>query len=862
MRFYTNVQQYGNSVYLIGFENGVRIQEEIPSTPYLFVNAPANTETPYRTLGGRPVIKKTFETPQDARKFVQEKDGIIGFDIYGLERFLYTFINDHYPNEVQYDASLVSVTTIDIETDSENGFPNIKEADKAIISVTVRNKENTLVLGMKPYTPDSDNVKYILCKDEWTLLDQLLTALQSEMYYPDVITGWNVEFFDMPYIINRVRRIMGQKHVLRLSPFRILTSRTFTLNGNETTVETPLGVTILDYLGLYKKFSFSQQESFKLDHIAFLELGERKIDYHSLGYETLHDFYVNDFTNFINYNIRDVDLVYRLDEKLKFIEQVFALAYDGKVNYIDTLTTVTMWDVIIHNYLLARGIVVPRAGRNNKDRQIEGAFVKDPQIGLHKWVVSFDLNSLYPHLIMQYNISPEMLHSQNERFANVDKYDENGNLTGYDITDSIGMFINDKALDDPEIRNYLTTNDLTITPTGCMFKRETQGFLPRLMSTMYNDRSAWKKKMLAAKQQYELTPTRELANEIARCHNMQLAKKIQLNSAYGALGNAFFRWFDPRYAESITKSGQLSIRWIEKHINEYLNKLFKTSGVDYVIACDTDSMYIKLDKLVDTVFPNGAPTEKIVDYLDKVCQQKIEPFIDKCYDTLGEYVNAFEQKMKMKREAIADKGIWTAKKHYILNVWNLEGVAYKEPKLKMMGIEAVRSSTPSACRTNIKKALSIIMNKSEDDLIDFIAKSREEFMSLPFEEIAFPRGVKDMNKYAGSASGYKKISRAGVPIHVRGALIFNHQRKKLGLENILMPITEGDKIKFCYMKMPNPFFENVLATPGSLPKQFNMDKYIDHDQQFDKGFLEPIKTILDVIGWKTERQNTLESFFA
>lgn len=719
-----------------------------------------------------------------------------------------------------------------------------------------------VVLGMFEYEPEQQNVTYIHCNNEKDLLERFIQVWRSKQFNPDIITGWNVEFFDMPYIVNRVRRILGEYSVKKLSPWELMSSREFEINGKPIVLEQPVGITVLDYLGLYKKFSFSQQESYKLDHIAFIELGERKLDFIALGYETLDDFYKKDFRNYINYNIRDVELVDRLDAKLKLLEQVFALAYDGKVNFIDTLTTVRMWDMIIHNHLLERNIVVENPKVTEKQRQIEGAYVKDPKPGMYDWVVSFDLNSLYPHLIMQYNISPETLAGQCMKFANREQFDEYGRLVDYSVTDSIGMFIDDRALDDLSIRNQLVEQNVTMTPTGCMFDRDYQGFLPKLMETMYNDRSEWKKRMIDAKKKYEINPTEELRNEVARCHNMQLAKKIQLNSAYGALSNVYFRWFDPRLAESITKAGQLSIRWMEKKINEYLNKLFKSNGEDYVIACDTDSMYIRLGPLVDTVFKDKKDHDKIVKFLDKVCEDKLEPFIDKCYTELALYVNAYDQKMKMKREAIANKGIWTAKKHYILNVYNLEGVQYKEPKLKIQGIEAVRSSTPSACREYIKDALKIIMSDTEEDLVRFIDSKRVEFKSKPFEEIAFPRSVKDMNKYYDSKTGYRKISKSGVPIHVRAALLYNHMLKKKQLDTILNPIYEGDKIKFAYMMIPNPLHENVFATTGSLPKQFGLEKFIDYDTQFDKAFVEPIKTIVNVMGWRTERaSSTLEDFF-
>jgi DNA polymerase elongation subunit (family B) len=573
--------------------------------------------------------------------------------------------------------------------------------------------------------------------------------------------------------------------------------------------------------------------------IANIELGERKMDYSE--YDSLFGLYKNDFQKFIEYNIKDVDLVGKLDDKLKFIEQVFAIAYDGKVNYQDAFTSVRMWDVIIHNYLLSQKIVVPHNKVGTKERQIIGAFVKDPQVGMHKWVVSFDLNSLYPHLMMQYNISPETYV---------------GHISAINGDDGVNKILNG-YLDEPSVRNQMISQNVTVAASGCMFDKDYQGFLPKLMQKMYDDRVVYKKRMIEAKKAQELNPCYENEKAIAQNHNMQLAKKIQLNSAYGALSNEYFRWFDPKLAESITLSGQLSIKWIEREINIYLNKLFKTKDKDYVLACDTDSMYITLDSLVTQCGLENSPTAEVITFLDRVCEDRLEPFIDKCYERLSGYVNAFEQKMKMKREAIANKGIWTAKKRYILNVWNNEGVSYAEPKLKMMGIEAVRSSTPQACRNNIKKAIAVIMNEDENAIIKFIEKFRLEFAKLPFEDVAFPRGCKGLTEYADPSSIYRKAT----PIQVRGALVYNHLLKQKKLDQRYQLIQEGDKIKFCYMKVPNPVRENVLACPGNLPRQLGMDQYIDYNTQYDKAFVEPIKTILDAIGWRVEKKATIEDFF-
>ena len=351
---------------------------------------------------------------------------------------------------------------------------------------------------------------------------------------------------------------------------------------------------------------------------------------------------------------------------------------------------------------------------------------------------------------------------------------------------------------------------------------------------------------------------KQLENEISRYKNLQLAKKVQLNSAYGALGNEYFRFFDIRQAEAITLSGQLAIRWIEKKLNIYMNKLLKTENIDYVIASDTDSIYLHLGPLVEKVF-KGKDKEEIVNLIDKACSDKIEPYIDKSYQELADYMNAYDQKMQMKREVIADKGIWTAKKRYILNVWDSEGVRFAEPKLKMMGIEAVKSSTPMSCREKIKEALKIIMAGNETEFQAFNAKFKEEFSTLSFEDVAFPRGVSELTKYDSKSS--TSLYPKGTPIHVRGSLLYNHMLRQKKLEKKYQAIRDGDKIKFCYMKMPNPLQENVFSVLNVLPKEFGMEKYIDYDTQFEKAYIEPLKIIVNTFGWNPEPVSSLMGFF-
>lgn len=843
MYFYTNFHAHKNEILVRGYRNGKRFKTKIKQTPYIFVKS-KNSKSKFHTLDGEPVERIDFDTVWEAREFIKEYKDVHDFKLYGSTDYSYVYINNEFKGEIDYDPNYVSVVSIDIEVAADEGFPDIYKADKPVTAISLRKNGKSVVLGCGDYTPKSADVNYIKCKDEKNLLTKFLQVWNHSDWAPDVVTGWNVEHFDIPYLYNRINNLLGGDSVKKLSPWEMVNEREI-IRGKSLSragkqiedridkVYEMVGISTLDYLEIYKKFSFTNQETYRLDHIASVELGESKVDYSE--YESLLELYKQDYEKFIDYNIHDVVLVDRLEDKLGFIKQIFAIAYDAKVNYNDTFTTVKPWDVIIHNYLYSKNIVIPFPERKFLDSSLVGGYVKEPKLGMHHWVVSFDLNSLYPHLIMQYNISPET-------------------YMGKRPVPSIDDLISGTPVDG--------ASGVAIAANGCTYTKEKQGFLPELMEKMYNDRVMYKKKMIEARQEYEKNPSYELEKSISRYHNLQFAKKIQLNSAYGALGNQYFRWFDLKHAEAITMSGQLAIKWIESRMNVFMNKMMSTKNRDYVIASDTDSIYMVMDDLVTTIFGSELEVKtnekyiEIVRALDKFIEAKIEPYIEKSYQELSTMMNAYSQKMKMKRESIANKGIWTAKKKYILNVLNSEGVEYSEPKLKMMGIEAVRSSTPGVCRDRIKKALDIIMNKDETTLIKFVEEFRSEFMRMPYEDIAFPRGCKGMMEYHDSSTVYRKST----PIHVRGALLYNKMIKDNNITTV-EKIKDGDKIKFCYLTLPNPIRENVISTLGVLPKQFALEKYIDYNTQFQKSFIDPIENILNIIGWSYEKKNTIDSFW-
>jgi DNA polymerase elongation subunit (family B) len=553
------------------------------------------------------------------------------------------------------------------------------------------------------------------------------------------------------------------------------------------------------------------------------------------------------YQKFIEYNIKDVELIIKLEDKLKLLELAVTLAYDTKSNFEDVFAQTRMWDALTYSYLREKDIIVPPRVVKDKDAAFEGAYVKVPQVGLHDWVASFDLNSLYPHLMMQYNISPETLI-------------EPGNYTD----EMRGVLVQGVSVDRLLKKGIDTTKleNATLTPNGQFFRTDIQGFLPKMMEEMYTDRSKFKKLMLQAKQEYEnetdSSKKYEIEKRIAKYNNIQLAKKVSLNSAYGALGSQYFRFYDLRMALGVTTAGQLSIRWIENKINEWMNRILDTKDVDYVIASDTDSIYLRMGELVNKFIKDTTDKQKVISLMDKICEEKLQPYIDKSYKELADYIHAYDQKMQMKREGLSNKGIWTAKKRYILNVYNNEGVQYKEPQMKVMGLEMIKSSTPSAIREKMKEAIQLMVSGTENDIHKFIEDFRKEFKKLPVEEISFPRGLNGLNTYSDSLSLYKK----GTPIHVKGAILYNHNLNLKNLTKKYPLIQEGEKVKFTYLKMPNPFKDTVISYPSRLPKEFELQQYIDYDMQFEKAFLEPIKVILDCMGWRVEKTSSIEDFFS
>ena len=828
MNFYKNVIVHRGKLLIRGVLNGKEYQEKLDFSPTLYVLS--NEQTEYKTLQGQNLKPIRLNSIADARRFKKEVE-TQNSPIFGLDRFHYQYIGQEYPGRIDWSREYIKIFTLDIETTCEDGFPDVENPTEELLCITIKNQSNKQIItwGVGDFYHNRDDVTYVKCKTENELLMQFMVFWTKN--YPDVITGWNTKFFDLPYLMNRIRHLHGDKVINKLSPWKLIQREEIEVRGKPQTIYDLYGIVMLDYLDLYRQYIPQRPESYKLDHIGEIELGENK---NENPYETFKEFYEKDFQKFVDYNIQDVEIVDKLEDKLRLIDLALTIAYESKVNYDDIFSQVRLWDTLIANHLMTKKICVPPREDQVKETKYVGAYVKEPRVGLYKWVVSFDINSLYPHIIIQYNISPEKIIGVKSSGVSVDR-----------------------MLEGRTPLEYLETDGACITPNGALFKTDSQGFLPEMMETMYKERVIYKNKMLDAKKRLQKTKDTSIEKEISRYHNIQWARKIALNSAYGAIGNQYFRYYDVRQASGITTAGQFIIRFIENKMNEYLNNVMQTQGkTDYVVASDTDSIYVVLDKLVEKTC-QGKTDDQIVNFLNKVCDNKLEPYIEKCFDDLSRYTNAYKNAMVMKREVISNKAIWVAKKRYMMNVLDEEGVRLAKPKLKIMGIEAVKSSTPQVCRGKIKEAINIIMTKDEKSLQDFIREFKQEYFKLSAEQVSFPRSCNNLKKYRSS----KDIFIKGSPIQVKGALIYNYNIKKMGLQNKYPYIQEGDKIKFVKLLEQNPFRFDVISYITKLPPEFKLQKCVDYEVQFQKTFLDPMRFILEAIGWQSEKQATLEDFF-
>jgi DNA polymerase elongation subunit (family B) len=838
--FYTSVTQSKNQLLVSGYEDGERVLETIPYRPYLFV---PKTGGEHRTIFGEPRTKMDFSSIYDAKEFVDKYSKVDGFQIDGMNNWPYLYIYDNFKKPKKtFDFDTLSIVDLDIEVDVENGYCSAEDATNAITAITISRNGRYVCFGLKDFDPKKCpyDAIYIKCDSEFHLLRRFLRVWNSPDFSPDIVTGWNIDEFDIPYIINRIARVLGLDDARKLSPFNYIQSREVMGQYGAKQLWSIAGVAIYDYMQLYIKFvvpNKGRPESFALNYICQEELGEKKLDYSEYG--DLDTLYRENPEKYYEYNIRDVWLVDRLEAKMKLIYLAVIMTYDAGVNFADVFGTIRVWDSIIHEYLRRDNRVVPFTKLSDQDFKLEGGHVKDPKPGEYHFVSNFDLKSSYPHQIMMYNIGAET-------FVDVYPNVRADNFVAREV----------------DIDAATENGKYCVAANGCRFRKDKKSFLAALMEENFAKRAEYKKLMIEAEQKAldatDPAEKKRWEDDKAKYENMQHGTKIKINAAYGALSNAYFRWFNPYFAEAITQSGQLAVKWGQNVVNGYLNKVLKTED-DYVIAIDTDSLYIHLGPLIYKIDPtadaNKGDVRKSIKLMDKICSEKILPLIRAGYQEMADYMGAYAQKMDMNREVLANKGIWTGKKHYILNMYDKEGIAYDPPKKKIVGIEAVRSSTPNAARAKIKEALDIILNGSESDLHSFVNNVREAFKVLPVDEIAFPRSASDLDKWIDAAGNF----RSGTPIQARAVINHNNLLKTLQVKRF-KPIGSGEKSKFVYITKYNPHNIPVVGFADILPPEFGLDDFVDRMKQFNKGFRSPLESITKAIGWSTEPIATLDTF--
>jgi len=832
MRYYTNVARYGNSLLYRGYKDGHRDQKRVKFKPTLYI---PDSDGSHKSLHGIDVSPIKFDSMREAKDFVDQYKDVPNFEVYGNQNYIVQHIQEQYPGKTSFNRDEINVANIDIETEYDDGWSAPDTAANRIISIALWQKDRYYVWGMKAYDNRRKDVEYHQCSDEANMLMRFVSHWSSPINTPDVITGWNTRFYDIPYLVNRITRVLGEEFAKKLSPWGLISPRDVNIFGKKQQTWEITGVASLDYLELFKKFTLNTlgaQESYKLDHIASVVLGERKISYEE--YKGLHGLYTENFQLFIDYNIKDVELVNRIEDKLGLISLAMTMAYRGGVNYQDTMGTTAIWDAIIYRKLHDRNIVLQPKTSKAKIPFV-GGYVKPVQVGLHNWIVSFDLASLYPLIITQFNMSPETILDPTTRGCDVDLF-----------------------LDEQQPINVHPNTSMAVN--GAHFTKDSRGIIPEIIVDYYAQRKEIKKAMLANQQLLQNVDKADkqevfrLEKAISILDNQQMSIKILMNSLYGAMGNRHFRHYDVRIAEAITLSGQLAVRWADKAFNKFMNRIVDSVDVDYVVAADTDSNYLNFGPLVKKL-GLGEDKAKTVELIDKMCKDQFEPMIAQSYARMATNADAYENRMVMEREVIADIGIWTAKKRYILNVHNSEGVQYAEPKMKIMGIEAIKSSTPAVCREALKSMFKVIISGSEEKTQKSIAEFKTKFFTLPIEDISFPRGLSDIGKFQNNLTIYGKRT----PIHVRGALLYNHHINDRGLKEYDLA-KNGEKIKFCYLKVPNPIRENVISYPDYLPPELQLNRHIDYNTQFEKSFTNAILPILTAIGWEIEPTTSLLDF--
>mgnify|MGYP001353240627 CR=1 FL=1 len=833
--------QRNQSVSLFTWDkDGRRIVTSCSYNPYLWIESKGDTG--YKSLFNTNVTKREFANQWDRNKYIRESGRTRIFENINCEhQFLIDmFWNTHQDDD--FSQHPLKIMYIDIETYSPDEFPIPSEAKDTINVITIYDslKAKFFTWGLDELTKDIDNCKYVHCSNEVELLNLFLEYLEED--YPDIITGWNTEFFDIPYIINRVRNLLGEDAVNRLSPVNNIYKRTITgVFGKEQDKYYIKGISCLDYLDVYKKFSIGLRESYKLDAIAEYELEEKKIDYGNTNLSSLAD---DDWQTFVEYNVQDVNLIVKMEDKLRYIELLRMLGYVGCTNFENAMGTLSVITGAVAIKGREKQLTIPTFIKDSASHQrYEGAYVGEPQRGFQENVLSFDANSLYPNTMISLNLSPET---------------KMGKIIAKDDSSVTVQHINGEVfkLSTEAFSKFVRDEKIAISRAKVLFTQSKKGIIPEIVDRLYQQRVEVKKEIKTSRLamlKLEKTDSeyKKLKKRVDRLDIKQFTIKILINTVYGYFGNKHAPIGDSDIARSITLTGQAVIKQSNKILREYISNLSGDEKTDPIVYNDTDSSYISIKSIVKALdFPFIEESGKVSDKTYEHAQLIEDNLNVEITKWARKSLNSLDSRFVFKRECICDVGIFLQKKRYVLHVLDDEGIPVN--KFKYTGVEVVRSTIPNAIKPYVKEIIETMMSTKDLAATDKVfLEAYDTFKSLPIEDIAFVMGVKDYDKYANKCTDYNVCK--GMPIHTKAAYFHNIMVDKFQLGSDFEKITSGDKVRYFYLKKPNRYGLPTMGYKYYLPKEFKEVFEPDTELMFEKIIFSIIDRFYDAVNWKIKQ---------
>ncbi|NBO99112.1 MAG: hypothetical protein EBU90_03160 [Proteobacteria bacterium] len=826
-------------------KSGERIAIDSTYHPYVFLEN--NSAKDALSIFNTHLKKKTFRNQFEKSKYLRESGITRVFEnLSPAQQFL---LDNFWQVNETTDFSQFSLKLffLDIETYSVDDFPNIETANHPINIITIYDTltKKFITWGIKPCNKISEDHIFLYCKTEKELLEKFIKHIESD--YPDVILGWNSILFDLPYLVNRIRVLFDDETVARLSPVGRVYSRHLKGQFGKEQIRWYIdGISCLDYLDIYKRFCMVLRENYKLDNIAKIELNESKVDYGETNLSSLAD---SDWNTFVDYNVQDVRLLVKLEDKLQYFQLLRMLSYTGLTTMEAAMGSMS---VIIGACAIRaryRNMRIPTFVRDEDEgKQNEGAYVSEPKRGFQRNIVSFDANSLYPSVMVTLNLSPEtklgVIESQNKEEVII------RDVNGKTVTLPINRFA-----------QLVQQEKLSLSKAKVLFSQKTKGIIPEMVDQYYKLRVQVRrdhkkaKKLLTTLEKTDPT-YQKIKDEISVLNIKQHTIKIFINTVYGALGNKVFPLGDDDLARSITLTGQAVIKQGNKILSKFIQE--KTGLTDDeiekntpIIYNDTDSVYITLQQvcerqninLLDEKGKITAEFHALVHEIEAYLNTEIKLWCEKS-------LNSLDSRIVFKREAICDVGMFLQKKRYVLHVLDEEGIP--TDKFKYTGVEIARTTMPAPLKPLAKKIVqTMLTTRDQQKTSEIVLQTYDLFKTLPVSDISFVTGLKGYEKYAVKCDGFKTVK--SMPLHVKAAYMHNTLLNLLKIDKKYEKISSGDKIRYFYVKQPNRYGISAIAYKYYYPEEFAQIFEPDHDMMFDKIMFSAIERFYDSVDWAIQK---------